>query len=149
MGVEDEERTFDGFLLRNQMGEAVQWLIGELKKKPCNPKIGALTAFSFLLLGKNTLAVEIADKVLGISPYNDWALAVKFACSNNEEVNKIQGFFGFDGFRLGATWYMRFDALGFPGASKRLWGYIARFGPAEDRFWILRDVYEVERLRGY
>jgi hypothetical protein len=140
-----EETPFDGLLAEDEMEKAHRWAVQAVSKAPWNWDYRGYLAFSLLLTGKETEAVEVAQEVVAVSPYNEWALSVLFTVSSNAEIENDSRFFGSDGFRLGATWYLRFSCLRMDEDARRLWGFIARYGPEEQKWRILEDVYEVER----
>ena len=145
---ESEESIFDGFLLQGYKDDAYDWALELSEKKPWSAEIKGYLAFSLLILGHKESALDQAERALGLSPYNEWALAVKFACSNNREIEAESVFFKYDGFRLDGIWFYRFDCLGLPDVARRFWGFIARFGPEEDKQALLEDVFGVNKWGG-
>jgi hypothetical protein len=142
---EPEESIFDGFLVHGCRDDAYDWAVKTLEKKPWSVELKAYLAFSLLILGHEKEALERAEEALGLSPYNEWALAVKFVRSKDAVIEEEPTFFSFNGVRLGAIWYFRFVCLGFPDAAQRLWGFLVRVGPEEDKKALLEDVFEVRR----
>jgi tetratricopeptide (TPR) repeat protein len=142
---ESEESIYDQYLLGGKTDKAYAWARDTFALKPHSLELKALLAFSLLILGLKESALENAEEVIEVNPYNEWALAVIFACSNDEEIEENEVFFPFNGFRLGDIWYYRFDCLGLRDVARRHWGFIARFGPQEDKRHILEDVFNVKR----
>jgi hypothetical protein len=145
---ESDEAIFDEFLVHGYRDDAYYWVVESLEKKPWSGELKAYLAFSLLILGHEGPALEMAEEALGLNLYNEWGLAVKFACSNDAEVEGNPNFFDFGGFRLNAIWYFRFVCMGFPNAARRHWRFLVRYGPEEDKQALLEDVFGVERQSG-
>lgn len=141
---ESDEMIFDHYLVNDEIAKAYEWALDSFTKKPWCVELKAFVAFAHWIKGKRKLALAMAEEVLGVNAYNEWALAVKFAYSNPEEIEEIPAFFNFDGFRLGSIWYLRFYGLGFPDAARRHWGFLVRYGPEEDKQALLEDVFGVK-----
>lgn len=90
---ESEESIFDKFLVHGYRDDAYDWAVEALEKKPWSGELKAYLAFSLLVLGDEELALEKAEETLGVSPYNDWALAVKFAFFKTDVIEKDPTFF--------------------------------------------------------
>ena len=102
---------FDDRLLENGVEDAGPWIEEWCETHPWDQHGRACRAFSHALQGRPG-AMEKAEEVLGLSPFNEWALAAKFHLLHPDTTNGDERFFTREGFRLGPEWVSRFWILG-------------------------------------
>ena len=143
-----DERVFDQFLLKGQRREALGWLLAELEKRPTNQHLYGFAAFSCMTLRFDKAARKFAQIALRQNPFNKWALTVDFAYTPNSDIEEMPIFFTREGFYLEAIWVLRFDRLGLLEPARRMWGFIARYGPESEKWSLLVSEYGVDRRGG-
>jgi len=142
---ESKEDIFDDLLIKKDFDGAYVWAQEVVDQSPCNPIYKGFLVFALLMKGKWFEAQEMAEKVLVLCPYNEWALAVLFFLSNYSGIEANPVFLGPNGFCLRAVWHGRFLKLGYLQPAKNVWRFISKHGPEKEKQLLLQDLYGAEK----
>lgn len=143
-----DEKIFDQFLLKRQLKTGLEWVFDEIKKRPQSIGLKALASFGLLIVNMEKEAKTMAKLVLSTNHYNKWAMTVMFACTPDSIIEEMPEFFSSKGFYLNSLWYLRLDRLGLKAPARRLWGFIARYGPEVEKWELLKSEFGVDRRGG-
>ncbi len=145
---ESDEMIFDKLLRTGQKVRTLEWVLDEVGKRPWSTELRALAAFGSLTLRFDKAARSFAKTVLSTNRYNKWALTVMFAYTPNSTIEEMPEFFYSKGFYLDSLLYLRLNRLGLKAPARRLWGFIARYGPEVEKWYLLKSEFGVDRRGG-